>query len=101
MFLICQVTSGEHRFKWLCECMGEFKPLTVSHHLAMFGGHWSIAIGYVKYLIFHVTSQKYVIEGSSNFMCGSFLWYVTTLPSLLAIGIALVEMFLYIFRPCD
>ena len=42
-----------------------------SHHLAMFGGHWFGASGDIKYLIFYVTSQKYVIEGSSNVMSGS------------------------------
>ena len=36
-----------------------------------------------------MTSQKHVIEGSSNFMSGSSSWYVTTLPSLEAIGIVI------------
>ena len=92
-FLICHVTSGEHilkRVMWICG----WKPLTVSHQLAMFGGQWSIANRDVKYLIYHVTSQKYVTEGSSNFMAGSSSWYVATLPSLVAIGIAVVGMFL-------
>ena len=38
----------------------------------------------------HMTSQNHVSEGSSNFMSGSFSWYATTLPSLVAIGIVLV-----------
>ena len=29
-----------------------------SHHLPMFGEHWSSASGDIKYLIFHVTSQN-------------------------------------------
>ena len=66
----------------------------MSHQPAMFGGQWSIANRDVKYLIYHVTSQKYVTEGSSNFMAGSSSWYVATLPTLVAIGIAVVEMFL-------
>ena len=50
MFLICHVTSHEHMFKWLCKFMGG----TVSHHLAMFGGHRSSARGDIKYLTSHV-----------------------------------------------
>ena len=42
----------------------------------------------------HVTLQNHVIKGSSNFMGGSSLWYITTLASLVAIGIVLIEMFL-------
>ena len=41
-----------------------WKPLTVSFHLAMFGGHCSSASGNIKYFICHVTSQNDVIEGS-------------------------------------
>ena len=56
----------------------------VTHHFAMFGGHWSSANGDVKYLICHVTSQNHVIGGSSNFMSWTSSWYVTILPSLAA-----------------
>ena len=63
-----------------------------SHHIAMFGGHWSIAIGDRKYLMCHVTSQNPVIERSSNFISGSYSWYVTALPSVMAIGTVVVEM---------
>ena len=63
----------------------------VSHHLTMHGGF--IATGNIEYWICHVTSQNHVIEGSSNFMSDSFSWYVTTtFPSLVAIGIVVVEM---------
>ena len=58
----------------------------------MFGGNWSRASGDIKYLTCEVISQSYVFEESSNFMNGSFSWYVTILPSLVAIGIALAEM---------
>ena len=64
----------------------------VSHHLAMFGGHWSSASGDVKYLTCHVTLQNYVIEGSVNFVSGSSSWYITTLPSLVATGIVAVQI---------
>ena len=64
----------------------------VSHHLAMFGGHWSSASGDVKYLTCHVTLKNYVIEGSVNFVSGSSSWYITTLPSLVATGIIAVQI---------
>ena len=66
--------------------------LTVSHNLAMFGGYWFSASGDMKYLICHVISQNYVIEGSSNFTKGSSSLYISTLSSFVAIGIVLVEM---------
>ena len=64
----------------------------MSHNLAMFGGHWSSASGDIEYLKCHVILQNDVIEGSSNFMSGSSSWYVTTLPSLVSIGILVVEI---------
>ena len=44
----------------------------------MFDGHCSSASRDVKYLICHVASQNYVIEGSSNFMSRSASWYHLT-----------------------
>ena len=64
----------------------------MSHHLAMFGEHCSNASGNIKYLTFHVTLQNHVIEGSTNFMSGSSSWYITTLPSLVVIGIVVREI---------
>ena len=69
-----------------------WKTLTLSHQLVIFRGHWSIASGDIKYLIYNVTSQNYVIEGSGNFMSGSSSWYVSTLPSFVALNIVLVEI---------
>ena len=63
-----------------------------SYDLAIFGGNLLSASGDIKYSICHVTSQNYVIEGSSNFMSGSSSWYVTTLTRLVAIGIVLVQI---------
>ena len=40
----------------------------------------SSVAGDIKYLICHMTSQNNMIEGSSNFMSGSFSWFVTTSP---------------------
>ena len=67
----------------------------VSQH-TMFGRYWSSAKD-IKYLICHVISQRQVIEVSINLMGGKFLWYVKTLPGLVAVGAignTVVEMFL-------
>ena len=61
----------------------------------MLGGHWLSTSGDIKYLICHVTSQNYVIEGSCNFMSASSSLYVTTLPNLVAIGIVVVEVYFW------
>lgn len=40
MFLICLVTSRDYMFKELCDFVDRSKlPYTVSHSLAIFGGH--------------------------------------------------------------
>ena len=64
----------------------------VSHHLAMFGDHWSNVSGNIKYLIFHVTSQNHLTEGSCKFMDKTFLLYVTIMSSLVAIDIVVIEI---------
>ena len=64
----------------------------VSYHLAMFGGHLSSAMGDMKYLLSHVTSQNHANKESDKFMCGSSSLHVTTLPSLVAVGIVVVEL---------
>ena len=66
----------------------------MNHHLAMFDDHWSSARGDIKYLAYHVTLQNHVIERSSNTVNGSSSWNITILPSLVAIGIVVVKMFL-------
>ena len=66
----------------------------VSHYHTMLGGHWSSAKGDFKKLICKVTSQKYVIQGSCNFMNWSSslsVLTVTRLRSLLALDIVAVE----------
>ena len=63
-----------------------------------------VAIGRVHveikniYVIFHVTSQNDVFEGPSNIMSRNSSLHVTTQPSLVAIGTAIVEMFLFCHR---
>ena len=52
-----------------------------SYQLVMLGGHWSIASADIAHLIYHVSLWDYVTEESCDFMSGSSLLYVTTLPS--------------------
>ena len=59
-----------------------WKPVTMSHDLAMSDGHWSSASGDIKYLPFHVNLQNHMIQGSSNVMSGSSSWYITNLPQV-------------------
>ena len=47
-----------------------------SYHLPIFGGHWSNASGDRQYLIYNVTSQIHVIEGSSSFLSGSSSFFM-------------------------
>lgn len=55
----------------------------------MFGSYWFSAN--IKYLISLMTSQIYVIEGSSNLMSENFSLYLTNLSSLVARSIMVVE----------
>ena len=75
-------------------CIYGSKSLMVNHHLNMFNAPCSNTTGGMKHLICHMTSENHVTEGSSIFMSGSFSWFVTTLLCLVAIGIAVVKMFL-------
>ena len=43
-------------------------------------------------LVCHVISQDHMVKGSCDFMGGSPLWYVATLPSWVAIGIVVMEI---------
>ena len=81
MFFFCHVTSCEHMFEGLSEFY-EWTPVTVIHHLPIFGNHWSSASGDIKHLIYRVTYQNHLIDGPSNFMSASSSWHVITLPSL-------------------
>ena len=69
-----------------------WKPHLESNHLTIFGNHYFSTSGDKKYLMYHVTLQNYIIEGSRNFMGGSSTWYVTTVPSLVTIDIVVVEI---------
>ena len=58
----------------------------------MFSGHWSSVSGDITYLLYHVSSQDHVIEGTDHFTGGSSEQYVTNLPSILATGIVVVKI---------
>ena len=46
----------------------------------------------MTYLICHITSQDREIKGSCDFIGGSFLICITTLPSVMTIEIVVVEI---------
>ena len=81
----------------------------MSHHLAIFGSHWSSASGDIKYLTCHMTIQNHVIKGPVNFMSNYIKWlhWVTTsskcitLLNLMTIGIVVVMLlFCHVIEQC-
>ena len=72
--------------------MSQGKLLMVSYDNATISDHWSNAGVDIKYLTCHVTSPNQVIEELCNFMSGNSSLYLNTLPSLIDIGIVVVEI---------
>ena len=70
----------------------EWNPLTVSHHFAIFGGHWSSASGEIAFLICHMSSQDHMIKGSCDFMGENSSLYAIPLPNAVAVGIMVAEI---------
>ena len=66
-----------------------WEPFTLSQQLAYFGVHTSSAGGDM-YFNCHVTPQDHSIEVSCMFMSESSSQYITTLKSLVTIGILIV-----------
>ena len=62
------------------------EPIKASYHPTNFGDHSHCGRGIIIILVCHVISQDHVIKGSSEFMGRYPSWKVTTLPSLVAIG---------------
>ena len=89
MFLICHLTSPAHYVTlWVKASHGESPSCDV-------GGYWLCESRDIKYFICHVIFlQNHMIEGSCNSMSGNSSLHVTTLPSLVAINIVIVEVFL-------
>ena len=48
--------------------------------------------GNVIFLIYHMTFHEHMFKGLCEFMGGSLVWRVTTLPCFAATGIGLVQM---------
>ena len=67
------------------------EALSLGNHLVMFS-----ASGNMKNLFCHLTSEIYVMEGSCSFISGSSSLYVTTLLSLLAPDIVVVEIYTFL-----
>ena len=89
MHLICLVTAQNKRATWF---YGR-KFSIVSHFPAKFGGLRNCCIGDLTVLVFHVILKDHVIKWLCDFMEGDLSLHVTTLPSLVAMSIALVEMY--------
>ena len=90
MFIICQLTLQNHKFKILCDY--GWKALTASHHFAMFRGHWSSRREDIKYIIYQLASQNYEIIRSRNLLSRSSSLHVITLPNLIAKDIIDLEV---------
>ena len=78
------------------------EALIVCTHAAKFGGDRPCGSGNKWFLIYHVTSDDHVFKELCNLMSWSFLYYVTTLRSLLAIGLVVVviQQLKYFKWPC-
>ena len=101
------MTLQDHVIKVLFDFYG-LEPLKISHHPtkfndhsrmikasyhpAKFGGYSYSASRVIMVLVCHVILQCHIIKGSCDFIGGSPSWYVTTLSSLLVIGIEIVEI---------
>ena len=69
-----------------------YVDVIASQHFTKFGGHRLCDSRDITYLILHVTLQDNVIKGSCDSMEGSPSLYVATLPSLVVIAIAVVNI---------
>ena len=64
----------------------------MSYHPAKFGGRSHSGSGVIRKLVCHMILKDHVVKGSCDFMGGNHSWSVTTLQSLVTIGIVLVEI---------
>ena len=67
-------------------------PLTLSPNPRMFGNHKVCGLGHSTFLIGHVTSRDHVKKMSNDLMDKSPSHLVTTVPSLLVIGLVEEEI---------
>ena len=69
-----------------------WKFLIVSDHFSKFSGHRPCGSRVITHLIFHVILKDHVIKGACQFLKGSSSVYIPTLPSLVALGIVVVDI---------
>lgn len=86
MFSICNMTTS------LKVCVNLLLETLLSPHFSILGNQWSSASGNVKYLFFHMTSPNQVTGGSCNVISGVPHGISPPLPSLIAMGIVLVQI---------
>ena len=82
---------------WKILWLYEWELLIVCHHPDKFGSQRHCVSGDVIFLIYHIILQDHLIKGSSDFMARSLLKKVITMPSLEAIDIAVVSIWLFQF----
>ena len=63
----------------------------------MFSVYYFSTSGDITYLVCHLISQEDVIEGSYDVLCQRHSFYATTLPSLVTIDTAVVQVFWFQF----
>ena len=68
------------------------EPIMISYYPVNFGGHKHCCSRDIKFLTCHVTSHDHVIKDSCDFMGRSPSQYLTTQPSLVIIGIMVVQI---------
>ena len=73
-------------------CLCDFKCGSLSRYVTTFHDLWSLVIG-ISYLIYHVASWDHVFEGSNDILGGSYSLYVITMPSLVAMGNIVKEIY--------
>ena len=75
-------------------CVTLWKEVSISNHLAKFGGLRPCGSKDIADLVFHVTLQNHMINEPCDFMGGSSSLYIPILPSLVAISIVDVDIFI-------
>ena len=88
--LFCHAISQDHGIKQSYDFIDRSPSKQVT--ILQFGFCSYSGSGVVMILVSHVVSQGHLIKGSCDFMSGSTSCSVITLPSLVALGIVVVEM---------
>ena len=83
MCLICHV---------ILQKLYERKLHSICIHPARFGCYSHCGSGYIMHLISYLTLQDHISKVTCDFMEGSFLLHIPTLPSLVVIGIIVVDV---------